>query len=88
MNLPVIDSQWSDDLDDDEYPDEYDDDEQLESDVVECPQCGAEIYEDAEQCPNCGAYVSFSSSPWSDRPWWWIVLGVLGMLSFLLWALV
>lgn len=37
---------------DDEWDDEpFDDDE---SDVANCPECGAEVYEDAERCDACG----------------------------------
>jgi hypothetical protein len=29
----------------------------------------------------CGAYIVHHHSPWSDRPLWWIVLGVLGIVA-------
>ncbi len=51
-------SEWSDDLDDDEYPDEWESDDDDVVDLVECPHCRAEIYEEAQQCPVCEQYVS------------------------------
>lgn len=70
---------------DDDYYDEADDDDNLETEP--CPNCGREIYEDAEQCPYCGEYIIRSSNPLSGRPTWWIVLGILGLLAFILFAL-
>ncbi len=29
--------------------------EEMEEELVLCPECGAEVAEDAEECPNCGA---------------------------------
>ena len=62
--------------------DDYDDvDDDWESEVVTCPECGDDVYEDAQQCPLCGAYIVHHHSPWSDRPLWWIVLGALGIVA-------
>ena len=52
-----------------------------ESAVSECPKCGADIYEDAVRCPLCGEYVTHSTSVWSERPAWWRVLGLAGILA-------
>ncbi|MCH8044406.1 MAG: zinc ribbon domain-containing protein [Planctomycetes bacterium] len=70
------------DFDDDEY-DSADDD----SETLPCPQCGQSIYEEADQCPYCGQYVTFSSSSsaFDNKPWWWIALGLLGVLAVLWW---
>jgi hypothetical protein len=64
----------------DEGEDAWEDDES-ESAVSECPKCGADIYEDAIRCPLCGEYVTHSKSPWSQRPIWWRVLGVAGVIA-------
>ena len=66
-----------DDWDDDEL--DYQDDDEAE--LIDCPSCGAAIYEDAPQCPVCGEYVVTSNSVWSGRPAWWVILGVAGMLA-------
>lgn len=63
-----------------EYPDEPDDDD-TETEVVVCQACGAEVYEDAVQCPVCGEYVTASTSAWSGRPTWWVVLGLVGVVA-------
>tara|TARA_B100000686_G_C15950596_1_gene553353 strand:+ start:296 stop:526 length:231 start_codon:yes stop_codon:yes gene_type:complete len=62
-------------VDDDDLWDDF------ASEVVACPECGEEVYEDAEQCPLCGAYIVHQYNPWSQRPTWWIVLGILGIVS-------
>jgi hypothetical protein len=75
---------WSDDDYDDRDPladDHDDDDESLE--LVSCPECGADIYEEAEQCPVCGSYVIHQSNPWTGKPTWWVVLGFLGIVATL-----
>ena len=78
-----IEERWDDDDWDDEYADEAYDDVDDESYTVECPECGSDVYEDAEQCPACGQYVVHASSNyvWKDRPTWWIVLGLFGILA-------
>ena len=68
-------SDWHDD---EEYEEDWEDDADAESEVVPCPSCGAEIFEDAEQCPLCGQWVVRRSQPFAGRPWWWIALGLLG----------
>lgn len=62
---------------------EDDDDESLDDATMPCPSCGAEIYDDAEQCSVCGEYVISSTSPWTGKPWWWICLGLIGVLTVL-----
>ncbi len=72
---------------DDNDPDEYDyetsdDDSDFDdSDTVPCPSCGEAVYEDSERCPYCGDYITFSTSPLSGRPTWWIVLGLIGIVA-------
>lgn len=67
-------------LEDCEYPDEdYDDDEEV--DLVECPECGAEVYEDAVACPVCGTYITHSTSVWEGKSLAWVVIGLLGILA-------
>jgi hypothetical protein len=68
----------------DGHDNDYWDDDALDDDTAEvmpCPECGAEIYEDAEQCPVCGCYVTFGTSPWSGRSPIWIVLGIAGIVA-------
>lgn len=62
--------------------DDYDFDD--ESDTEPCPECGEEIYEDSDQCPKCGADVALGSNVWSGRPWWWKLLGILGIGAMIL----
>ena len=57
------------------------------SETLPCPECGRPVYEDAVQCPFCGLYITPSTSVWSGRPVWWILLGLLGTLAALWWCL-
>ncbi|MBX3413478.1 MAG: zinc-ribbon domain-containing protein [Pirellulales bacterium] len=69
------------DLPDDD--DDYEADDDTTDDLVECPHCGAAIYEDSVACPRCGEYITNSSHPFAGRPWWWLALGALGILALL-----
>ncbi len=70
-----------DDLDD-EYPDE-DDQSDDATDTVACPHCGAEVYEDAEYCPVCETYITPGETVFSNKPLWWILLGLAGVAATL-----
>jgi predicted RNA-binding Zn-ribbon protein involved in translation (DUF1610 family) len=78
-------SRWTsdDDIEDEDWEEGDDawEDDEAESSVSECPKCGADIYEDAVRCPLCGEYVTRSTSPWSQRPMWWRLLGLAGIVA-------
>jgi hypothetical protein len=89
-------TQWFDDpadsLNDRELPDgdDFDDDEGDDDDfdgdegeLLPCPECGADIYEESQQCPYCGSYVTFSTHPFTGRAWWWVALGLLGIIAMI-----
>jgi len=76
-----------DPLRDEEYPRDDGPDEADEADetlTVPCPHCRREIYEDAVRCPYCENYVVWHHSPWANRRWWWILLGLLGIAAAVL----
>lgn len=68
----------------DEFPEDgyadYDFDDDGEP-TFPCPECGEEIFEESEQCPHCGHYIIRSTSPWEDKPTWWVALGAVGVLA-------
>ena len=70
----MYESEWDDDLDDEEYPDEWEDGDDDEVDLIPCSHCGAEIYEETEQCPICGEYVTHSRT---NVAWGWRVTAVI-----------
>jgi hypothetical protein len=74
--------------DDDESDGEFIDDDDLPDDesveLLPCPECGADVYEDAEQCPVCGAFIIDDTNLWTGRSTWWIVLGLLGIIAVVL----
>lgn len=67
------DSDWSDD-DDDDYGDDT-------PELVECPSCGVEIYEESVLCPSCGEYITHRTSPMAGRPLWFALLGLAGIIA-------
>ncbi len=67
-----------DDLDD---ADDADDDSDV---TIDCPYCGAEMYDDAEQCPHCGQYISAEDAPREGKPAWIIVVILLCVAMMLL----
>lgn len=75
---------WSDHrpIEDYEYPEPDEDDDVYET--VECPECGADVFEDADVCPQCYAAIHASKSLWQGRPIWWILLGLIGIAATIL----
>lgn len=84
--MPFDEEMEDDDFDDESdgyyFEDDLHDDDPL--DLLPCPHCGAEIYEEAPQCPACGNYVVHQSNVWMGRSLWWIVLGLLGIVAVIL----
>ncbi len=58
--------------------DEWDDET---TDTVNCENCGEEVYEDAEQCPYCGWYVTQTTSTFDGKPFWFVLLGIAGIVA-------
>ncbi len=80
-----MDEDWEwDQADDVDYGDGSEVDDEYETETVTCSNCGAEVYEEAVACPVCGEYVGVNTHPFSDRPRWWITLGVLGVIATIL----
>jgi hypothetical protein len=77
----------TDNSDDDWDNPELDEADDGTTELVACPACGEEIYEEAEQCPHCGSYVVHSTSAFAGRPMWFCVLGFLGVVATVLYLL-
>ncbi len=76
------------DVGDREDPDESDTDDDDEPELIDCPYCGKEIYEQAEVCPHCGSYIS-SEDPERPvrRPRWLVVGVVVALIVVVIWTL-
>lgn len=73
------------DWDDEDYDEGWSDDDSV--DLIECSSCGSEIYEEAVQCPTCGEYVTRgvrTGTAWEGRPFWWVVVGLIGIVAAML----
>lgn len=73
----------SDDFDDGSDVDGSDDED---SPTIECRMCGCDVYEDAPQCPVCGEWIERTPRIWAGRPWWWVWLGMIGIIA-VIWSL-
>ena len=64
-----------------EFPEPDESEDEDVSETRACPSCGTVIYEDAEQCLACGEYVVFSDAAISRWPWWFVALGLVGIVT-------
>jgi hypothetical protein len=64
--------------------DDYDDGLDDEIVMVSCPACGADVIADVGKCPCCGEYLEPVVEGWQGRPWWWIALGLLGVIAVIM----
>lgn len=55
-----------------------------EADVIPCPNCGTEVYEEADMCPVCGEFIIAGRSPWQGRSPLFVVVGLLGIAAVIL----
>lgn len=75
--------QFNEDLDD-SSDDSWSDDSDETADQRECPMCGCDVYADAEQCPLCGEWFARNHTAWDGRPWWFVLLGIAGIVAVIL----
>jgi hypothetical protein len=67
--------------------DDIDDSAGEDDPTIDCPHCGADVYDDAEQCPSCGTYLSKEDAP-AQLPPLWILIGVaVCILIVIAWAM-
>lgn len=72
---------WNDDSDSDlplrEDMDDWGDDSPAE---MQCPSCGAKVFEDTSKCPACGDWITPVEPSGAFSKKWWLVIAVLLML--------
>ena len=73
--FPVM--ECDDELDDYEYPEPDRDDD----DMIVCPVCNSDVYEDAPSCPSCGHYLSDSDRIQNHAPWRAVAILLLAMIA-------
>lgn len=81
-----------DDWNDDDWQDGED---EAAEDLIACPDCGADFYEESEACPECGYWLTEADrvAAWRARSstgkvlrigWWLIGLAIVGAAIALL----
>ncbi len=81
------DDEWDDDLYGDYNEDfQSEDDQNSEDDTINCPSCGASMYEDSPRCPACGEFPSREQFT-PTKPPWILLTGFLCLLIVLSWLL-
>ena len=73
-------ARYDSDHDYEPFDDEYTHDDE-EVDLVDCPECGAEVYEDSVRCTVCGSYITHTTRAGNGKSLAWIVLGLLGIVA-------
>lgn len=54
----------------------------VDSETLPCPECGAAIHEDSEQCPRCGAWVTMGGARRAPSRWGlWIGLFIAALIA-------
>ena len=79
-----LEEEWVPVGDDDDDADDWDDGPGEEEEWIACPECRRQVYVESEQCPHCGHYITDESGPlgvWQGHSWWWVALGVLGIIA-------
>lgn len=66
-----------------EEPGEFDDVEDDGGDVLPCPECGCDVYDDTDQCPHCGQWIMPLAASAGRKHWVWRVAALLALGSFL-----
>ncbi|RJP36807.1 MAG: hypothetical protein C4547_06700 [Phycisphaerales bacterium] len=83
--MPEIDPARSDEEDGFAADDALAEDDSLvvddDAEVLPCPSCGADVYEDADQCPICGQWITPGASGRRQR---WIAAVVILMVALLI----
>jgi uncharacterized protein (DUF983 family) len=54
--------------------------------TIECPHCGADVFDDVDQCPNCQMYISAADFK-KPTPWWLIIIILMTVVGFTLAAI-
>ncbi len=72
--------------DDDRWWDaEHEDSENADAELLACPSCGAEVYEETEQCPQCGEWIMPLAASARSKGWVWIVAAVAALAGLIAW---
>ena len=63
------------------HDEDWSDGEDDSTPVISCPNCRADVYEEADVCPACGEFLLDASRPLEKKPFWYVVLGLFGVLA-------
>ncbi len=66
--------------------DDWGDDPDDHAEELQCPNCGASVYEETQQCPHCGDWITPHAAA-ARTPMWVRVVSVVVIFSFLYFAI-
>jgi hypothetical protein len=73
--------------DDHEWQEELEEFEKAEPEVLPCPSCGQDVYEESERCPHCGDWVMPLAASACTRSSVWIIAAILALIAILIFAI-
>ncbi len=71
------------DTDDQEWQEEFREFEGPESEMLPCPSCGAEVYEETQRCPHCGDWIMPLAGSTRRKRRVWIIAALLAIIAIL-----
>ena len=73
--------------DDQEWQAEFEEFQDDQPEVLPCPSCGAEVYEETQRCPHCGEWIMPLAASARNRSRLWIAVVLLALIAILAFAL-
>ena len=72
--------------DDQEWQAEFEEFQDDHPEVLPCPSCGAEVYEETQRCPHCGEWIMPLATSARRKSRWWIIAAVLALIAIMAFA--
>lgn len=73
-------------IDEEFFDDEWEGEDEETSEVLLCPSCRQDVYEDTQQCPHCGDWITPAYPDQPAKRWIWTLAVVLIVLALVLFA--
>ena len=71
------------DGDDQEWEAEFGEFQDAEPELLPCPSCGVEVYEETQRCPHCGEWITPLAASARSRSRLWIIAAILALIAII-----